>query len=105
MDAVVLFTRDLRVHDQPALAAATPAAERVLPLFVLDDELAGSPNRTGFLLESLRDLDRSLRTLGPRLHIRRGVVRGGRAAPACMSGAASGWRSRGGSRGRRARAG
>jgi deoxyribodipyrimidine photo-lyase len=72
MDAVVLFTRDLRVHDHPALAAASRAAERVLPLFVLDDDLAGSPNRTGFLRESLHDLDRSLRTLGSRLHIRRG---------------------------------
>src|SRR4051794_8427821 len=72
MDAIVLFTRDLRVHDQPALAAATRAAERVLPLFVLDDDLAASPNRTGFLLESLHDLDRSLRSLGSRLHIRRG---------------------------------
>ena len=32
--AVVLFTRDLRVHDQPALAAAAAAAERIVPLFV-----------------------------------------------------------------------
>src|SRR4051794_503920 len=72
MDAIVLFTRDLRVHDQPALASATRAARRVLPLFVLDEALAGSPNRTGFLLESLHDLDASLRALGSRLHIRRG---------------------------------
>jgi deoxyribodipyrimidine photo-lyase len=72
MDVIVLFTRDLRVHDQPALAAATRAARRVLPLFVLDEALAGSPNRTGFLLESLHDLDASLRSLGARLHIRRG---------------------------------
>lgn len=35
--AVLLFTRDLRVHDNPALAAALEAAETVLPLFVLDD--------------------------------------------------------------------
>ena len=35
---VVLFTRDLRVHDHPALAAAAERAEHVLPLFVLDDE-------------------------------------------------------------------
>lgn len=34
--AVVLCTRDLRVHDHPALAAAVAAAERVVPLFVFD---------------------------------------------------------------------
>ena len=39
--AVVLFTRDLRVHDNPALAAACANAERVVPLFVLDPALAG----------------------------------------------------------------
>ena len=44
--AVVLFTRDLRVHDNPALAAACANAERVVPLFVLDPALAGrSANR------------------------------------------------------------
>jgi deoxyribodipyrimidine photo-lyase len=74
--ALVLFTRDLRVHDQPALAAAARQARRVVPLFVLDDAILGSayaaPNRLGFLLESLRDLDVSLRRLGGRLHVRRG---------------------------------
>jgi deoxyribodipyrimidine photo-lyase len=34
--ATVLFTRDLRVHDNPALTTATLESERVLPLFVLD---------------------------------------------------------------------
>jgi len=53
--AVVLFTRDLRVHDQPALARAAETSERVVPLFVLDDALVrrASPNRLAFLLESL----------------------------------------------------
>src|SRR4051812_21348961 len=74
MDAIALFTRDLRVHDHPALTAASRAARRVLPLFVLDEALTGAPNRTGFLLESLRDLDASLRAVGSRLHIRRGDV-------------------------------
>jgi deoxyribodipyrimidine photo-lyase len=32
--AVVLFTRDLRVHDNPALAAAARENECVFPLFV-----------------------------------------------------------------------
>lgn len=58
--AVVLLTRDLRAHDQPALSAAAASAERVVPLFVLDDGILGTrfaaPNRVGFLLESLADL-------------------------------------------------
>ena len=59
--AVVLFTRDLRVHDNPALTAAVQAAERVIPLFCLDGRLlAQSPNRSGFLLESLADLRRRI---------------------------------------------
>ena len=74
--AVVLFTRDLRVRDQPALSAAVREAERVIPLFVLDDVLlrgpCGSPNRLSFLLDCLRDLDSSLRERGARLVLRRG---------------------------------
>jgi len=73
--AVVLFNRDLRVHDNPALANAA-RAERTLPLFVLDERLLGSrfaaPNRVAFMLEALRDLDDSLRRAGGRLFVRRG---------------------------------
>jgi deoxyribodipyrimidine photo-lyase len=75
--AVILFNRDLRVGDNPALAAAAKA-ERTVPLFVLDEALLGSrfaaPNRVAFLLEALRDLDASLRRAGGRLLIRRGDV-------------------------------
>ena len=72
--AVVLFNRDLRVRDNPALAAAA-RAERTVPLFVLDEELLGrfaAPSRVAFMLEALRDLDGSLRRAGARLHVRRG---------------------------------
>jgi deoxyribodipyrimidine photo-lyase len=73
---VVLFTRDLRVHDHPALACAAAVGARVVPLFVLDDALLRSdyarPNRVQFLLESLADLDESLQALGGRLVLRRG---------------------------------
>lgn len=73
--AVVLFNRDLRVHDNPALAAAT-RAERTVPLFVLDERLLGSrfaaPNRVAFMLEALHDLDDGLRGAGGRLFVRRG---------------------------------
>jgi len=77
--AVVLFTRDLRLHDNPALAAAVEEAETVLPLFVLDDGIGAtrygsSPNRRAFLAESLQDLDGSLRRVGGALDIRRGEV-------------------------------
>lgn len=68
---VVLFSRDLRVHDNPALAAAAERFEQVVPLFVLDDRLLGSANRTAFLLEALADLRKSL---GGKLVVRRGDV-------------------------------
>ncbi|MBM3220422.1 MAG: deoxyribodipyrimidine photo-lyase [Candidatus Rokubacteria bacterium] len=73
---VVLFTRDLRVHDHPALSEAADASARVVPLFVLDDALLATryarPNRLLFLLEALADLDGSLRALGGHLVVRRG---------------------------------
>jgi deoxyribodipyrimidine photo-lyase len=73
--ALVLFNRDLRVRDNPALAAAA-RAERTVPLFVLDERLLGSrcaaPNRVAFMLEALADLDDSLRRAGGRLFVRRG---------------------------------
>ena len=74
--AVLVFTRDLRVTDHPALAAAVAGADRVVPLFVFDDALlagcADHANRLGFLLESLADLDRNLRDRGGALVVRRG---------------------------------
>lgn len=76
---IVLFTRDLRVHDNPALHAACEACEEVVPLFVLDDEVLarfGAPNRVAFLLDSLGDLDRSLRERGGALVVRHGDVVG-----------------------------
>ena len=74
--AIVLFTRDLRVHDQPALRAAAAEAETVVPLFVFDPGVLSSAgaNRTAFLLDSLRDLDASLRERGGGLAVRRGDV-------------------------------
>lgn len=69
--AIVLFTRDLRVHDHPALAAACARARTVVPLFVLDPAVPAG-RRTGFLLECLADLRRSLRSLGGDLVVRRG---------------------------------
>ncbi len=74
--SIVIFTRDLRVTDNPALAAAAADSADVVPLFVFDDALLarfrGHASRLGFLLESLRDLDRSLRSRGSALVVRRG---------------------------------
>ncbi|MBF6097671.1 deoxyribodipyrimidine photo-lyase [Nocardia cyriacigeorgica] len=73
--SIALFTRDLRVHDNPVLTAAYQAGEPVIPLFVLDDGiLAGfaTPNRVRFLLAALTELDAELRALGSHLVVRRG---------------------------------
>ncbi|WP_027341087.1 cryptochrome/photolyase family protein [Hamadaea tsunoensis] len=70
--AVVLFTRDLRVHDNPALHAACAAADRVVPLFVRDPSVPSSPHRDAFLAEALADLRASLRQRGGDLVIRTG---------------------------------
>lgn len=76
--AVVLFTRDLRVHDHPALHAAVTSGDRVVPLFVVDDAILASghatPNRMAFLLDSLRDLRASLTARSGSLLVRRGDV-------------------------------
>ncbi len=71
----MVFTRDLRVRDNPALIAACEA-DCVVPLFIVDEPLLGHPavgvNRIRFLLDALADLDRSLRLIGGALVVRRG---------------------------------
>lgn len=73
---IVWFRNDLRLHDNPALRAASEDADYVVPLFILNDDLlqgrhAGS-NRNRFLLESLDDMRQSLRKTGADLVIRSG---------------------------------
>src|SRR5512142_2743731 len=73
--AIVVFTRDLRLHDNPALHQACARARQVVPLFVVDPAIAASPrslNRARFLAESLADLRASLRECGADLVLRRG---------------------------------
>ena len=73
--AIVVFTRDLRLHDNPALHQACARARQVVPLFVTDPAIAASthsPNRARFLAESLADLRTSLRERGGDLVIRDG---------------------------------
>ena len=74
------FRRDLRVADNTALSRAARDAERVVPVFVLDDYYAEDPDegehvgpaRFRFLRESLEELAASLPRLGGRLVVRRG---------------------------------
>ena len=75
--AIAVFTRDLRIHDHPVLAAAAEdSAGHVVPIFVLDDRIltrvACGSARMRFLVEALTDLDGSLRDRGSRLILRRG---------------------------------
>ncbi|HET9117986.1 MAG TPA: deoxyribodipyrimidine photo-lyase, partial [Pseudonocardiaceae bacterium] len=74
--AIALFTRDLRVHDNPVLHAACNAATQVVPLFVLDTGILRSgsisANRATFLAGALADLDAHLREQGGHLVVRSG---------------------------------
>jgi len=71
---VVLFTRDLRLSDHPALHAAVAEADRVVPLFVLDPALlrVSARNRIAYLVEALAELRALLRGRGGDLVVRQG---------------------------------
>ena len=78
--AVVWFRKGLRLHDNPALLAALAAAPgRVQPVFLVDDAAAlphggrMAPHRARFLVETLADLDASLRARGSQLYCLRGA--------------------------------
>ncbi len=68
--AIALFTRDLRVHDNPVLSAAA-GTDEIVPLFVIDSAIASFavPNRAHFLADSLADLDPRTRIKVPRTHL------------------------------------
>jgi deoxyribodipyrimidine photo-lyase len=71
--AVVLLTRDLRLHDNPALATACANADRVVPLFVFDPALGQlSANRARFLHQCVADLRERFRERGGDLVVRVG---------------------------------
>jgi len=75
--SMMLFTRDLRLTDNPALSAAAAAAPELVPAFVLDDGLLAGPavsaSRLSFLHDALHDLDTGLREAGGALVVRRGA--------------------------------
>lgn len=73
---IVWFKRDLRVHDHAPLVAAAASGRSVLPLYIIEPSLWAQPTASGrqfsFLVESLADLDRSLRARGAALVVRIG---------------------------------
>ncbi|MBB5911436.1 deoxyribodipyrimidine photo-lyase [Nocardia transvalensis] len=74
---IALFTRDLRVHDNPVLTAAHREGDAVVPLFVVDDAIVGergSANRARFLAAALAELDGELRSANGHLVVRHGDV-------------------------------
>ena len=79
--AIVWFRDDLRVTDNPTLAAAVDAADAVVPVYIFDSREYGEtrygtekrgPQRTQFRRESVQDLRASLRDRGGSLFVRRG---------------------------------
>jgi deoxyribodipyrimidine photo-lyase len=72
----VWLRRDLRLHDSPALSAATREHDRVVPVFILDPGLLRgrfpSPARAAFLHACLRELARGIRERGGAMVMREG---------------------------------
>ena len=70
---ILWFRRDLRLADQPMLAAAVASGRPLIPLFILDPEtetIGAAPKwRLGL---SLGDFDARLRAMGSRMILRRG---------------------------------
>ncbi|KAM3876884.1 cryptochrome-2-like [Diretmus argenteus] len=76
VNSVHWFRKGLRLHDNPALQGALDGADTARFVYILDPWFAGAANvglnRWRFLLESLEDLDTSLRKLNSRLFVVRG---------------------------------
>ena len=60
--AIFWFRRDLRLADNPALLAAFDEADEVIPLFIMDDEIAkrAGEHRNAYLAASLTALNESI---------------------------------------------
>ena len=69
--SIFWFRRDLRLSDNPALLAALSESEEIVPVFVMDQEIAkrAGEYRRAYLSSSLRALNKSL---GNSLHILQG---------------------------------
>ena len=78
---VVLFTSDLRLHDNTPLLQAIKENDEVIPLFCWDDDFMNSIQfgfkrmgaiRQGFLQKVLVDLHDSLKSIGGYLLVKKG---------------------------------
>ena len=73
--SILWFRQDLRLADNPALAAAAELGAPILPLYVLDDEAPGAWAPGGasrwWLDRSLAALEAELEALGLTLVLRR----------------------------------
>ena len=71
--SIFWFRRDLRLSDNPALLAALSESDEVIPLFIMDEDVASraGENRNANLVASLRALDESL---AGNLHVISGSV-------------------------------
>lgn len=76
--ALVWFRDDLRLADNPALAAAVTSGRPVVPVYILDDATEGVRRRGAaarwWLHHSLQWLDAALRDLGLRLILHKGAA-------------------------------
>lgn len=66
-EATLHLGRHLRLDDNPLLSSAAATHDRLLPTFALDPAVDRGPQQRAFLLESLADLQASLRALGSDL--------------------------------------
>ena len=71
--SIFWFRRDLRLADNPALLAALAESDEVIPLFIMDQDVASraGANRNANLVNSLTSLDQSL---DGNLHVISGSV-------------------------------
>jgi deoxyribodipyrimidine photo-lyase len=79
--SIVWFTRDLRLHDNETLVQAIHQSDEIIPVYCIDEQHFQTTEfgfkktgyfRTQFLLESLANLDESLRELSSGLIIVKG---------------------------------
>jgi cryptochrome len=74
--AIHWFRKGLRLHDNPSLLKACTTSANVYPIYIIDQRFANPDkvgiNRYSFLLQSLEDLDASLRSIGSRLYVIQG---------------------------------
>ena len=79
--SIVWFTTDLRLHDNETLVQAIDESDEIIPVYCIDEQHFQTNEfgfkktgnfRTQFLLESLADLDKSIREMGSGLIVVKG---------------------------------